>query len=542
MLSKGQKNLMFILGVVAMVFGVVIAVPFRAVPGLNHLENIFTIEMILKASLSFVAILLAIYPLQKKYQLLFNYRENSKVTLVMAYFPIVICIIATVLNTAYMLTFDYTEVGMMSVLSDKMLGIVIAVLVGYIVFSLYCLVRAYDVMMRLGTKGNIVLDAILAVVLIIFTIINWRVNAAYSSSYQDTAAYLTGDPIVFFIYVGIVIGFGITLSQLIKMFKKDEVLVYCLNGDAAEYEIKQKEYNRAYNDTLDDFELYYDENAEVYDNLEIVEVEEENEAETESLVLEDETEEVEEIETFEMSASPTLEEINTTDSEEVKALIAEQEKVVQSIAQTRQSLETLEQQKAQLEKDEVSLRDLRAAYEAAVVELHELKLQQTAEPEAVEPETPAKKEKKIVPPFEKMLEFANTFQTQEGFKVIGNKNQTLFKFYIGKKMCLVMQKTANDYRISFITTAKKFVDYLKSRPGELIAPKNLKDNYWVKLTNKGKEEAKFMKKVIKESFVVAQQQIAEELAEKERIKKEKAQAKAKERAAARAAAKQGATK
>ena len=61
-------------------------------------------------------------------------------------------------------------------------------------------------------------------------------------------------------------------------------------------------------------------------------------------------------------------------------------------------------------------------------------------------------------------------------------------------------------------------------------------------TNKGKEEAKFMKKVIKESFVVAQQQIAEELAEKERIKKEKAQAKAKERAAARAAAKQGATK
>jgi len=33
--------------------------------------------------------------------------------------------------------------------------------------------------------------------------------------------------------------------------------VYCLNGDASEYEIKQKEYNSAYNDPLDDFELYY---------------------------------------------------------------------------------------------------------------------------------------------------------------------------------------------------------------------------------------------------------------------------------------------
>lgn len=539
MLSKGQKKLMFILGVVAMVFGVVIAVPFRAVPGLNHVENIFTIEMILKASLSFVAILLAIYPMQKKYQLLCNYRENSKIALVMAYFPIVICIIATVVNTAYMLTFDYTEVGMMSVLSDKMLGIVIAVLVGYIVFSLYCLVRAYDVMMRLGTKGNIVLDVILGIVLVIFSMMNWKVNSAYSSSYQDVDAYLTGDPIVFFIYIGIIIGFGITLSQLIKMFKKDEVLVYCLNGDVADYKIKQKEYNRAYNDTLDDFELYYDENAEVYDNLEIVEVEEEKEVE--SISLEEEIEE-DEMEIIETSVSPTLEEIDTNDSEEVKALVAEQEKVAQTIAQTRQALEELEQQKAQLEKDEASLRDLRATYEAAVVELHELKLQQTAETEVVEPETPVKKEKKIVPPFEKMIEFAHTFQTQEGFKVIANKNETLFKFYIGKKMCLVMQKTANDYRISFITTAKKFVDYLKSRPGELIAPKNLKDNYWVKLTNKGKEEAKFMRKVIKESFVVAQQQIAEELAEKERIKKEKAQAKAKERAAARAAAKQGVAK
>lgn len=100
-----------------------------------------------------------------------------------------------------------------------------------------------------------------------------------------------------------------------------------------------------------------------------------------------------------------------------------------------------------------------------------------------------------------------------------------------------MQSTNNDYRISFITTANKFVDYLKSRPGELIAPTNLKDNYWVRLTNKGKEEAKFMRKVIKESVQVAEQQIAEEIALKEAEKKARAAQRAKERAAQRAAAK-----
>lgn len=98
-------------------------------------------------------------------------------------------------------------------------------------------------------------------------------------------------------------------------------------------------------------------------------------------------------------------------------------------------------------------------------------------------------------------------------------------------MYLVMQSTNNDYRISFITSSNKFVEYLKARPGELIAPKNLKDNYWVKLTNKGKEEAKFMRKVIKEAVLTAEKQIADEAAAKQAERKAKAAARAKERAA-----------
>ena len=143
--------------------------------------------------------------------------------------------------------------------------------------------------------------------------------------------------------------------------------------------------------------------------------------------------------------------------------------------------------------------------------------------ESVEVETPevvapTKKTKKIVPSFEKMVEYANSFSDHEGFKAVANPKGNLIKYYIGKKMYLVMQST-------------NFVEYLKARPGELIAPKNLKDNYWVKLTNKGKEEAKFMRKVIKEAVLTAEKQIADEAAAKQAERKAKAAARAKERAA-----------
>ena len=113
----------------------------------------------------------------------------------------------------------------------------------------------------------------------------------------------------------------------------------------------------------------------------------------------------------------------------------------------------------------------------------------------------------------------------------------LLKFYIGKKMYLVLQATSSDYRISFITTPEKFVDYVTSRPGELIVPKNLKDNNWIRLTNKGKEDAKLIRQIIKQAVETAEKQIADAAAQKAAEKKAKAAERAKARAAKRAAEK-----
>ena len=168
MLSKAQKNWMIAIGIVSLVLGLIVALPFRSIPGLNNGENIFVVESVLKLILGVVAILLAIYPAIKKYQQLYNYREVSKLTLVMAYFPIVIYIIATIINIIQTLSFDYVSAGVGSVLSEKMLGVVVSALVAYFVFAVYALLRAYKIMMRFDMKDNIILDVVIFLFIVCF--------------------------------------------------------------------------------------------------------------------------------------------------------------------------------------------------------------------------------------------------------------------------------------------------------------------------------------------------------------------------------------
>lgn len=532
MLSKAQKNWMIAIGIVSLVLGLIVALPFRSIPGLNNGENIFVVESVLKLILGVVAILLAIYPAIKKYQQLYNYREVSKLTLVMAYFPIVIYIIATIINIIQTLSFDYVSAGVGSVLSEKMLGVVVSALVAYFVFAVYALLRAYKIMMRFDMKDNIILDVVIFLFIVCFTLLEWRINVVYGKAYGDIAEYKLGNSLIFFVYILLVIAFCLTLRWIIRTFKKDEQLIHYVGGEGYEYEIKQKEHHRAYNDILDDFEMYFDENSDDYSKLQIEEVtdEESHEEEVQTVEVQDEYEDEEEDNQEVFVAEPTLEEINTTDSEEVKSLNSEKAEIAKVVAEKHAMLNEIEAKQAALEEAKAELRKQRADYEALLAEVQTMKLE-SVEVETPEVVAPTKKTKKIVPSFEKMVEYANSFSDHEGFKAVANPKGNLIKYYIGKKMYLVMQSTNNDYRISFITSSNKFVEYLKARPGELIAPKNLKDNYWVKLTNKGKEEAKFMRKVIKEAVLTAEKQIADEAAAKQAERKAKAAARAKERAA-----------
>ena len=52
--------------------------------------------------------------------------------------------------------------------------------------------------------------------------------------------------------------FGYT--NLVSLVKKDETLIYYIKGEMFNEQVKKLELNNAYNDTLDDFEQFFDEN------------------------------------------------------------------------------------------------------------------------------------------------------------------------------------------------------------------------------------------------------------------------------------------
>ena len=421
MLSKAQKNWMIAIGIVSLVLGLIVALPFRSIPGLNNGENIFVVESVLKLILGVVAILLAIYPAIKKYQQLYNYREVSKLTLVMAYFPIVIYIIATIINIIQTLSFDYVSAGVGSVLSEKMLGVVVSALVAYFVFAVYALLRAYKIMMRFDMKDNIILDVVIFLFIVCFILLEWRINAVYGKAYGDIAEYKLGNSLIFFVYILLVIAFCLTLRWIIRTFKKDEQLIHYVGGEGYVYEIKQKEHHRAYNDILDDFEMYFDENSDDYSKLQIEEVtgEESHEEEVQTVEVQDEYEDEEEDNQEVFVAEPTLEEINTTDSEEVKSLNSEKAEIAKVVAEKHAMLNEIEAKQAALEEAKAELRKQRADYEALLAEVQAMKLE-SVEVETPEVAAPAKKTKKIVPSFEKMVEYANSFSDHEGFKAVAN--------------------------------------------------------------------------------------------------------------------------
>ena len=532
MLSKKQKIIMAILGSIGILFGLVVAVPFRAIPGLNEVKNILTIELIIKLVLGVLTLLLVIYPFVKKYKLVQSYREHSKTIIVMCYFPIFAYIFGSVVNVIYTLSFDYTSIAMLSTLSDKLLGIVVAVLTVYLVFTIYCLVRIQDIVARLDKGSNILFDSFMLVIYICFVILLWRTNYAYNRAYSTVDEYFVGSPLLFCIYIALFITIICSFKYLFVTIKKDKTLIYYIEGNLFDDLISQAEYNRAYNDTLDDFENYFETNYTDYENLDIEEIV----SKTEDVPAKQETPisieknifaDLNDVDVTELAEVD--EKIELVETDELKEVHQQKDEVLAHIKTKNEALALIREKKNELEQKENDLKAAKDAYDAALAEFTQFKLDYSNVNEVDEKEN-IKKVKKFTPTFEKVVEYANSFSDRQGFKVNANPKGTLLKFYLGKKMYLVLQATKSDYRISFITNPDKFVEYVTSRPGELIVPKNLKDNNWIRLTNKGKEDPKLIRQIIKQAVETAEKQLADAAAVKLAEKKAKAAERARMRA------------
>lgn len=532
MLSKKQKIIMTVLGSVGLLFGLIVAIPFRSFPGLNKIDNILTVELVLKLIIGLGSIGLGVYPLIIKYRFLSAYRENSKIAIFTAYFPILCYMVGANVNIIYELSYNASDI---LAVSSKALGIIIAVLTVYLVFTIYCIVRIHEFMIRLDRIGNIIADIFIPVISVCFMITLFAVNRNYNFLYAGYDDYFVGNPILFFIYILLVIGVGLAIKYLVYVIRKDETLIFYSSTLTFRNLVRRMEYCHAYNDVLDDYENYYDAYYDDFQGLKFTEVDE---------FPDEDVKPVEPVKYVEIQVDETVDDVQYVDEEIDDTVVAEseqlrevnqkKEEVKAVIDDKNKELAIIRQKKNELEQAEEELRQAKANYDDAYQEY--LKFKEDYAPSDTEVEEPKKKVKKLTPAFDKVVEYANELgngEGMEGFKVNANAKGNLLKYYIGKKMFLVLQSTNNDYRVSFISNQDSFVEHVTTHPGEVTVPKNLKDNNWLRMVNKNKLETKYVKQVIKEAADTAKKQIQEE--NERKIAERKAKA-AERRAAKKAAA------
>ena len=371
---------------------------------------------------------------------------------------------------------------------------------------------------------------------------------------------------LFFLYIILFFIVVFYLKGIFRTIKANETLVYSstLTNNQID-EIICEEYNRAYNDILQEFEGFFaeelledtEETLEPQEEL-AEEAAEEQVEEVQEVVEEAAEEQVEEVEEQVEETEEQVEEVKeevqeTEDLSEIKVPmidIIKQEKMaleynqklnelnellVQTDAKNdEKAAEQAENIKNQIEEEKNALVNERAELEAyraaAQAELAQLQAQldeiEDAQEEVVE-EAPVQKKKVFKPTFEQVVAFAKSLQ-EEDWKVSENiKEDTglgTIKFSKGKVQFLILQSTSSDYRITFLATEKKWSTILTGVKGVSI-PKNAKGNKWLKYVNKGIGETSVIKSFIRESVKGANEEIANILKAKEEEKQRRAEAK-----------------
>lgn len=206
-------------------------------------------------------------------------------------------------------------------------------------------------------------------------------------------------------------------------------------------------------------------------------------------------------------------------------VIVNERKVVK---ETREKLLTeFENQKAQLQAKIDEYNAQKAKEEQEKVEAEE-KARLEAEKRAQAALEREKDKKPIEPSFEEFIAFATTTTNdRDDAEIVVNDKQTLYKFVCCNKTYIVLQKTNNDYRISFLAKNDEMRDLMYEFNGVIDFDKNVnyeKSAFELKLLKaiyKGDESLSFdkVKNLLNHSL---ENLLEAENAEKEAIEKEKA--------------------
>ena len=253
MLTKVQKIIMYLSGALSIVIGIFTFIPFRAVPFFAAEESTLVVEIVLKALVfPLLVVGLSVYPNSLKYAQVYDCRERSKVINVMSYFPALTYILAILVYIFHTLLYSS------ELLAEGLWASTVVIVVAYFVFMLVIAHFVHDILMRLTKLGTILADALVGFMVVCFAVAAWRLSAHYMSD-ANPAYYFSGDQYLFVILILAVFGLIYAVKSLIKLIVVDECSVHVSAADATDHlnDITEAEYNRAYNNILDDFEGFF---------------------------------------------------------------------------------------------------------------------------------------------------------------------------------------------------------------------------------------------------------------------------------------------
>lgn len=299
MLTKGQKIYMYVSALVAMVIGIITFIPFRTLPflcNLNNVENVINAEIWIKVLiLPLVVFALSAYANVKKYQEIEDGLDRSKVINVLSYFPIVSYLVGILVFIIHTLTYSYLPLGF------NLWAVVVVLLVLYVLFVIFAFHIFPNVVIKLDRLGTLLMDISVVVITVCFALVAWRVNASYYAAFGMEESFVgKGDVLLFFLYIVSLIVVIVLCNRLFVLIKKDNRSIY-VNTAMFEKNYEQlvkTEYNRAYNDIMDDFELYFSDHYEdeFTENTESQPASEEpQEEKVEEVVKQDEEQETEKV-------------------------------------------------------------------------------------------------------------------------------------------------------------------------------------------------------------------------------------------------------
>ena len=557
--TKGQKFIMLLIGIVSMLLAVATILPFKTV--FEH-EKIFNIEIVVKLIVIPVLILLlSIYPNMYKYRQVIGYREQSKVVSVMSYFPGVSYIVGLIVNALYVLTKGVEPLGMTS----WCLWFIVFVVALVAICCLFHVFTRFE--MLLGVTEHAILDISLFIIGVCFAVMSFQITKAYHNTMLQEGRI--GGIYFTIIAIATLIGFGLHIRNLINLVSDDEVniSIKMADLDATSFVAKTAEYNRAYNDILDDFEGYFGEQGDLDVLVEEVEedseeVEEDYEAanteesaeEVELEVVdesleaegEDPAEEAENLEETPEAEGPIASSVTATTDEaletpeiieegeffedEVVEIIRESVKEVVSVEYVDEEViaELTEEQQSLIAAKKQEIEEKRALIEqeALALEASEAELASLREGIAPKQEEPVKeaapkveKEPKSFEPSFRSL--TNIAMGIPGATIVQNEQKTSTKCMVDRKPFLLMTDTPNNYRLVFFADLDKLAKWMIAEPS-IVKAKSPKGDNWFKVVNKGQ-----MKEELLEDIILSSQKALLKFNEEEKAR----------RAAARLAAK-----